>query len=67
MLNKTAIMVRLAELGMRQTDLANKMGANPMQVSLWINNKRDPKLVNAAKMARVLNCKVDDLLVKDAA
>lgn len=58
---KPKIKVRLAELDMKQQDLAKTIGVTKQTLSLWVNGKSSPTLDTAFKIASILNCKVDDL------
>lgn len=61
MLN-SKIKVRLAELNnMKQNDFANKLGVKPQTLSGWATGKNHPSLEQAFKIAKYLDCKVDDL------
>lgn len=53
--------VRLAELNMKHQDLANELGVTKQTLSLWVNSKSFPTLEMAFKIAKMLECKVDDL------
>ena len=67
MLNRTAIHSRMESQGLRQTDLAKSVEATDMQISLWVNGHRPPELDIVARMADVLNCKIDDIVTRRAA
>lgn len=60
MLN-SKIKIRLAELNIKQQDLAKELEVTKQTLSLWVNGKRSPTLETAFKIARLLECKVDDL------
>lgn len=55
------IRVRLAELNMKQTELVKALGVTPQQISNWVNGTSAPRLHEAFRLAKFLNCKVDDL------
>lgn len=57
------IRVRLAELNMRQQELSEILGVTRQTMSLWVNGKSMPTLETAFKIAKLLDCKVDDLYV----
>ncbi len=44
--------------------LARTMRTHRPDVSAWINGRKDPSLTSAVRLAKALNCKVDDLLVR---
>ena len=56
------IRVVLAEKGITNKWLAEKMGKNPTTVSRWCNNDMQPSLETLVEVARVLNVDVRDLL-----
>jgi putative transcriptional regulator len=58
---KSKIKVRLAELDMKQQELCEKLGVTRQTMSLWVNCKTTPTLETTFKIAKLLNCKVDDL------
>lgn len=58
---KSRIKIRLAELHMKQTELADILGVTKQTLSLWVNDKSNPTLDTAFKIAKLLDCKVDDL------
>jgi DNA-binding XRE family transcriptional regulator len=58
---KSRIKVRLAELEISQTELAEKMGVTKQTMNAWVNGRMKPPLETAFKIAHLLNCKVDDL------
>lgn len=70
MLDRAKVRQRMAVNGFRyQRELAKAMGVKDCNLSLWMGNsshRRVPDLTTVVKMAKVLNCKVDDLLIKDA-
>ena len=58
---KSKIRVRLAELDMKQQELSNTLNVTRQTMSLWVNGKANPTLETAFKIAKLLDCKVDDL------
>ncbi|WP_299831285.1 helix-turn-helix transcriptional regulator [uncultured Metabacillus sp.] len=58
---KSKIKVKLAELEMKQQDLAEKLGVTKQTLSSWVNGRSVPTLETAFKIASILDCKVDDL------
>jgi putative transcriptional regulator len=56
---------RLNELieksGYRKKYIAKEVGITPTQLSNWIASRSYPPLDKAYKLAKLLNCKVDDL------
>jgi len=55
------INVWIAKSRLSKKEVANKLGVSPIVLSRWINGHSMPSLLNALKLARILNCKVDDL------
>lgn len=58
---KSRIKVRLAELGMKQKELYEHIGVTKQTMSLWVTGSAKPTLEMAFKLAKTLECKVDDL------
>lgn len=50
------------QLGITQQWLANKVGVNQKDISLWENGYRNPNVENIKKLSIVLNCTIDELL-----
>jgi transcriptional regulator with XRE-family HTH domain len=44
----------LAEKGIKQTFVANKLGVSNTTVSLWVQGKTEPTLANLKKLSEVL-------------
>ena len=49
--------------GMNQTDLATAVGVSKATVNCWIKRKSFPEMDTVQKIADVLGCRTDDLLV----
>lgn len=62
---KPKIKVRLAELNIRQQELSDYLEVTKQTMSLWVNGKATPSLETAFKIAKFLDCKVDDLFLLD--
>lgn len=60
----TAIRKMREARGLTLTEFATAMGVTPGAVSHWENGRRKPGIDDLAKMARLLACKVDDLIDK---
>lgn len=58
---KPKIKIRLAELDIKHQDLAERLEVTKQTLSLWVNGKSTPTLETAFKIAKLLDCKVDDL------
>jgi len=54
--------VVLAEKGLTNKWLAEKMKKNPTTISRWCNNEMQPSLETLVKIATILNIDVRDLL-----
>ncbi|HZK54483.1 MAG TPA: helix-turn-helix transcriptional regulator [Desulfosporosinus sp.] len=59
MINKIKILRK--ELGLRQEDLANEVGVTRQTIIAVENNKYNPTLELAMKLARLLNTPVEDI------
>lgn len=51
----------LKEQGVSQKDFAKKIKKTPVTVSKWLNDVTEPSLSDAAKVAKTLKIKLDDL------
>lgn len=58
---KPRIRIRLAELNKKQSDIYRELGVTPQQFSNWVKGDAAPYLNTAFKLAKMLDCKVDDL------
>ena len=58
---KNNINVWIAIRGMSKKEVAQRLGVSQVVLSRWINGHANPSLENAFKLAKILNCKVDDL------
>lgn len=52
---------RLEIKGIKQRELAKAVGTTEVSVSRWVNGSRVPKATTAIHIAKVLDCKVEDL------
>lgn len=50
--------------GMTQTELAEFIGVTQGAVHQWESGKSSPTIDNLKKIAKLFNCKVDDLIDK---
>lgn len=55
------INVWIAKSRMSKKEVAMKLGVSQIALSRWINGHSMPSLLKAMKLARILDCKVDDL------
>lgn len=62
---KNRIRVRLAELEMTQSDLADALKKDKAFVSRIVNNAVDIKLKTAFTIANVLECKIEDIFINE--
>lgn len=60
------IKAALAEKGMTNIQLSEKLGVKPATVSRWTRNARQPSVEVLFQIARILNTKVSMLLNEDA-
>jgi putative transcriptional regulator len=51
----------IEDRGLMKKYVAKKLGVSPSQISNWISGKSYPTLNKAFKLAKLLQCKVDDL------
>lgn len=51
----------LESKGIKQRELADAIGTTEVSVSRWVNGDRVPKATTAIQIAKVLDCKVEDL------
>lgn len=59
---KSKIRIRLAEMDKKQKDFAKELGVTPQTLSGWVKvDGNKPSLEQAFKIAKVLDCTVDDL------
>lgn len=58
---KNNINVWIAKSGYKKKYVAEQLGVSQTVLSRWINGHSMPSLENAFKLAKILNCKVDDL------
>jgi putative transcriptional regulator len=58
---KSHVKLRLVELDMSQTELADKLLVSKQTMNAWVRGRVKPPLETAFKIAKELNCKVDDL------
>ena len=61
-------MLKLKEIrtahNLSQTQLAEKIGVKPHTVSQWESGARTPDILTVNKIAKVLDCSIDDLIMK---
>ncbi|MBO5670806.1 MAG: helix-turn-helix transcriptional regulator, partial [Clostridia bacterium] len=48
--------------GLKQEELASKLGVKQSTVSLWETGERKPDIIMIKRIAQVLECSTDDLL-----
>ncbi len=58
---RNRVKVRLAELDMHQTDLAERLGVTKQTLNGWVKGRPSPSLLEAFVIAELLGCKTDDL------
>lgn len=54
--------IRLAK-GITQKTLAEKLDVTPNAISQWENGKRNPSLEIVRRLAEILQCTTDDILI----
>lgn len=63
---KNNIKVLRKELGLRQEDMANALGVTRQTINAIENEKYNPTLELAMKLAKLLNTTVEELFILDA-
>lgn len=58
---KSKIRIKLAELNKKQKDLASELEVTPQTLSGWVTGTSKPSLEQAFRVAKALDCSVDDL------
>jgi DNA-binding XRE family transcriptional regulator len=61
LLLKPKLKIRLAEIDMQQTALADQMGVTKQTMNAWVKGRVKPPLETAFKIAKILECTVDEL------
>ncbi len=52
----------LSEQGVKQSDLAKKLGVSTVALSNWSTGKSLPSLETVARICRILDVKIDELV-----
>ncbi|GGP14212.1 helix-turn-helix transcriptional regulator [Oceanobacillus neutriphilus] len=55
----------IQEKGLKNKWVANQLNVSPNIISRWVNNKSMPSVENLFLLAKLLDCKVDDLYYWD--
>ncbi|MFD1416791.1 helix-turn-helix transcriptional regulator [Oceanobacillus jeddahense] len=55
----------IQERGLKNKWVANQLGVSPNIISRWVNNKSMPSVEKLFLLAKLLDCKVDDLYYWD--
>lgn len=55
----------LIKNNMKEKELAVKLGMKEVTISRYINDIREPKVSTCIKIAKILNCRVEDLYCDD--
>ena len=58
---KSKIRIKLAELEKRQNDVTKTLNITPQRFSNWVNGSSYPKLEEAFRLAKYLDCAIEDL------
>lgn len=53
------------EMNLRQSDLAEMLGVSHATVGFWETGKAHPRASMLPKLAKVLNCTIDELLTEE--
>ena len=67
MFDKAKLKQRREELGLSQTELAQKIGTGHSNISGYENGKRVPHPYTRRKLAKALKCKPEDFVSKEEA
>ena len=59
-MNKIGQVLKLK--GVKQKYLAEQLGLTPVMVSLYVTNKRQPKLQTLIKISQILKVEINDLI-----
>jgi putative transcriptional regulator len=62
---KSRIGERIDARGYKKKWVAQQLGVSQVVLSRWINGQSTPSLMNAFRLAKLLNCKVDNLYEED--
>lgn len=49
------------KIGVKQNWVAKRVGTTPSLVSLWVNNKKQPKIESLLKLSDALNCTIEEM------
>ncbi len=62
---KNNIKYMIKKSGLTQKEVSEKMKIRQATISGWSNGEIIPRLDNAYELAKLLNCKIDDLIEED--
>lgn len=51
-------------IGLKQSELAEKTGVHQKDISRWENGERIPNATSLSKLAKALQCTLDDLIIE---
>ena len=66
MVTTTRVKQRREAAGLTQKDLAKAVGAHPRTIRLIESGIRTPSMLILARMARILHCRLGDLIDEEA-
>ena len=49
------------KIGVKQKWVAERVGTTQSLVSLWVNNKKQPKIDSLLKLSTALNCSIEEM------
>jgi putative transcriptional regulator len=55
----------IKKAGLKQYELAERLEISPQQLNAWATGKSYPRIDKAIKLAKILNCSLDELYTKD--
>ncbi|WP_144551998.1 helix-turn-helix transcriptional regulator [Peribacillus simplex] len=62
---KPRIRVLLAEKDLKQNEICKELEVSATQFSNWVNGTSFPRLELAFKLAKILDCKIEELWIED--
>ncbi|MEK4907354.1 helix-turn-helix transcriptional regulator [Niallia sp. FSL M8-0099] len=58
---KSKLRVKIAETGIKQNKLSEELNVTPQTFSSWVNGKAVPSLEVAFKLAKKLDCTIEEI------
>tara|TARA_R110002020_G_scaffold171214_1_gene361166 strand:- start:1309 stop:1506 length:198 start_codon:yes stop_codon:yes gene_type:complete len=51
----------ISKMGVKQKWVAERVGTTQSLLSLWVNNKKQPKIGSLLKLSTALNCTIEEM------